>query len=812
MMLLRDFTPRLYQETIFSTCSLHNTLVVLPTGLGKTGISLLLATQRLTQYPQSKILVLAPTKPLLDQHHATFVTHLNLPEEAFCTLSGLVAPSERAALWQKSKIFFATPQTVENDIISGKINLAEVSLLCVDECHRATGNYSYVHIAKKYVQHAQYPRILGLTASPGSDREKIYEIMHNLFVECIEIRDEGDDDVKPYVQNVNVDYCGVEFPAEYKIIHENLKLSFRRKLDEIKGYGYLNDAQNRSKRDILQLQAVLQSQIAQGEREPALLKSVSLAAEALKIEHAIELVETQGLHAVEKYLSELYEKAQTTKTKATQNLARDPHVYRAYVKVKEFGLNESLVHPKIAKLRDLLQQELAVIGADSRIIIFTQYRDTAHKVLESLTAALPEIKATIFFGQTHKQHKGLSQKEQRERIVEFREGTYNVIIMTSVGEEGLDIPEVDLVVFYEPIPSAIRTIQRRGRTGRKRAGKVVVLYTKGTRDEAYRWSAHHKEKQMYRNLRTIVHSLPQHRGSEFSNQHALQHSLQHAQHTQRAQHTQHTLSATSAQSSQQFQQSVQSSPHALRTLDSFIDPITHSSSVSSEQQSQLPPLQTSQQLILAQHKIFADTREKGSEIIRSLNEHGCLIELIRLEAGDYVLSKEVGVEFKRVKDFVDSLIDGRLLEQVKKLKEHYTKPLLVIEGVEDLFAVRNVHHNAIVGILATIVIDYRIPVLQTKNARETTQLFQIIILRESREGGNSYSPHGNKGESLKSIQEYVVSALPSIGLPLAKKLLREFKTISAIATASEAELQRVALIGDKKARQIREVFNEGYKE
>src|SRR3989338_3987913 len=105
-MMLRDFTTRLYQEAIFATCSTYNTLVVLPTGLGKTGISLLLAAHRLSLYPQSKILILAPTKPLLDQHLQTFTTHLTIDENAFHILSGFVPPHDRAALWERGTVFF----------------------------------------------------------------------------------------------------------------------------------------------------------------------------------------------------------------------------------------------------------------------------------------------------------------------------------------------------------------------------------------------------------------------------------------------------------------------------------------------------------------------------------------------------------------------------------------------------------------------------------------------------------------------------------------------------------------------------------
>ncbi len=95
-----------------------------------------------------------------------------------------------------------------------------------------------------------------------------------------------------------------------------------------------------------------------------------------------------------------------------------------------------------------------------------------------------------FIGQAKKKGKGLSQKEQMQILNEFQMGFYNILCASQVAEEGLDVVETNVVVFYEPTPSAIRKIQRSGRTSRTKQGKVIVLMTKNTRDEAYQWSAH----------------------------------------------------------------------------------------------------------------------------------------------------------------------------------------------------------------------------------------------------------------------------------------------------------------------------------
>src|SRR3989344_2102224 len=197
---MRDFTPRLYQEKIFHTATQKNTLIVLPTGLGKTNVFLMLAVHRLKLFPNSKILLLGPTKPLIDQYYMVFRKHLDLPDEKFAIFTGMVTPEKRAELWQKAQIVFSTPQGLENDIITRRISLKEVSLLGFDEAHRAVGNYSYVFVAKQYQQQGMFPRIVGLTASPGSDMEKIREVCRGLFIEDVEVRTAEDADVKPYVQ------------------------------------------------------------------------------------------------------------------------------------------------------------------------------------------------------------------------------------------------------------------------------------------------------------------------------------------------------------------------------------------------------------------------------------------------------------------------------------------------------------------------------------------------------------------------------------------------------------------------------------
>jgi len=184
---------------------------------------------------------------------------------------------------------------------------------------------------------------------------------------------------------------------------------------------------------------------------------------------------------------------------------------------------------------------------------------------------------------------------------------------------------------------------------------------------------------------------------------------------------------------------------------------------------------------------------------------------MKLEAADYLISKRVGVEVKTVEDFVQSIIDGRLLQQIKDIKQNFERPLVVVEGEEDIYSVRNVHPNAVRGMLATIAVSYGIPLLYTKNQKETAALFDTIAKRENNEDSSEFNPHGSrKPLTLKEQQEYIISSLPGIGPTLAKPLLNKFGTVKKIINAKPEKLEKVEKIGKQKAKQIKDVVEGVY--
>jgi Fanconi anemia group M protein len=496
--------PREYQDNIIETAKEHNTLVVLPTGMGKTLIALFLAKHCLSENPKSRILFLAPTRPLAQQHFDYFKD--NLPElyAEMQLFTGKIDASKRTKLWQITDIIFSTPQCIANDLRKNKISLENVSLLIEDECHRCLKNYDYTYVARKFIEQSG-KRILGLTASPGSDSKTIREICDNLNIEKVEVRHRHSDDVAPYIQELKTDIIRVDFPEEFKKIKNPLKEIYDKKIEELRNRSLLFGPPIKTK--LLELQAKLARQLHAGNNHFNVLRGLSVCAQAVKIDHALELIETQGITPLHQYIQNLFEQARKKQSKAVLQIVKAPQFTQAYIELtKLLGKEE---HPKLEKLKEIVKFEIEK-NPKAKFIVFSQYRDTVVLINRNLNK-IPGIKAKVFVGQAKKgsgkEETGLSQKEQNEIICEFKAGEINVLTATSIGEEGLDLPEVSCVIFYEPIPSAIRKIQRTGRTARLKPGKLVMLMTKATRDESYHWASINKERKMYGALNSISKSM-----------------------------------------------------------------------------------------------------------------------------------------------------------------------------------------------------------------------------------------------------------------------------------------------------------------
>ncbi|MBU4086823.1 MAG: DEAD/DEAH box helicase family protein [Nanoarchaeota archaeon] len=386
---------------------------------------------------------------------------------------------------------------IGNDVKNNLYSLENVSLLIEDECHRCMKNYAYTYVAKKYKEQAKHPHVLGLTASPGSEKAKIKQILENLGIEAVEIRTRESEDVKEYLQELTFEIVKLDFPPQFDEIRVLLKKVHDKKVLELKSRKLL--FMPPTKKFLLECQHKIMRSIASGNKHFNLLLGASACAIAIKLQHALELLETQTLSSFNAYLQSLYDQAAKKESKAVQRLVASPEFSQACIKTQEL-ISKKIEHPKLIKLKEIIQEELSQ-NPRLKIIVFAQFRETLLKISKTLNE-IPKINAKIFVGQAIKTNKkgevtGLSQREQREIIQEFTLGQVNILCASSIGEEGLDIPEVNAVIFYEPVPSEIRKIQRAGRTARLMEGKLIMLITKATRDEAYYWAAFSKEKKMH---------------------------------------------------------------------------------------------------------------------------------------------------------------------------------------------------------------------------------------------------------------------------------------------------------------------------
>lgn len=733
-----------YQYNIAKSAANTSTLVVLPTGMGKTIIALLVIAEDILR--EKTILFLSPTKPLVNQHAQT-LTSLLTDGESVAVFTGEIPPEKRQELWKTKRIIVSTPQVIENDLIARRYDLSHVSRIIFDEVHRASGNYSYVFIADVYKKQQPERRCLGMTASPGNNLSEILEVCKNLEITNIEIRTKVDPDVRPYVHDLDIKWKEISLPSEFTYTLQLLRKALSERLTILKSLGLIDSAAlaslNRTK--LLEVQQRIQLALRETPQpSQSLFKAASLQNAAMKLTHAIELLQTQGVNALSSYFSRLATEASLKGgSKASRDIMKDPNVMEAIAYIRSL----SIEHPKIQQIITIVREQLTQ-NKRSKIIVFTHYRDTSQYLLKQLEN-VPLVRPVRFIGQAGKDNdKGLTQKEQIAIIQRFKKEEYNVLIATSVAEEGLDIPSTDLVVFYEPVPSEIRTIQRKGRTARQMAGKVIILITKGTPDEAYYWSSRQKERRMHQELEVL--------------RNALRKKL-------------HDPSAVYQAALDQGNQ---------KKLDEYAKK--------------------------TKATIIIDHRESRSPVMRFLSLKEIAVEPQQLDIGDYVLSSRIGVERKTVDDFLNSLIDGKLFVQMKNLRAAYSRPLLIIEG-DGLLTKRNISHNAIFGSISSIIVDFGIPIITTTTPQETADFLAVMAQREQKEGDRAVALRGEKpARSIAEQQQYLVEGLPNVSAVLAQRLLQQFGSIRSLANASEEDLCQVPGIGKSTAVNILKILNAEY--
>jgi Fanconi anemia group M protein len=455
---------REYQTALAEQAKNENCLIVLPTGLGKTTVALQVIAEYLSR-GTGGVLFLAPTRVLTNQHYEFLKNNLKLDDIALLTGEDTLA--KRKKLWANS-VICATPEITKNDLERGIVSPEQFVLVIFDEAHRTIGDYAYSAIAQKLIP--ANPRIIGMTATLPSEKEKATEIITTLRIASVAQRNEQSPDVKPYIQQTNTEWVKVELPKEMKEIQFHLKKSLEMQHNLLQRCGLRLSATP----SLSQLLRSRDFVLRQNRRAAKPLFT------AIRLHYALNIFESHGVTSFLRFCDRTKEKKGAGIKDLFEN---DPNFIRALAFAQEAQKN-GIEHSKIVKLAEIMN------SIQGKAIVFTSYRDSVEIIHDKLVEM--GISAGYLIGKAGET--GLKQQEQVDTVQKFREGGYRVLVSTRVGEEGLDISEVNNVIFFDNVPSSIRFIQRKGRTGRKSVGRLIVLIAKDTIDEAYYWVGQRKMK------------------------------------------------------------------------------------------------------------------------------------------------------------------------------------------------------------------------------------------------------------------------------------------------------------------------------
>ena len=739
---------RAYQIRSLRSALTSSSLMVMPTGFGKTAVEWMAMAEFLLKN-EGKILLIAPTTGLVEQQERMAKEMIKLDNNEISRYTGEIAPKNRPAIWRSSKIIMATSQVIRNDAQSGTIDLSEVSLLIVDEAHHATGNHAYAQVGDLYLNAKPDAIVLAATASPGSNERNILEVASRLGIERLDVSRREEPLLKPYGVELHNEPIRIELPDELLTLIFPLQHHQNEEVERLQRMGFLAPTKHLTSRIIEDAQrsasAAIQRRDARG------YDAARRISDLRRMHLLIDLLKTQGLKSALSYLSRAEEDGRSGERGTNRFVSLKPiHDFRIGAR----DLSE--LHPKTSKVKEMSIAQLNH-NPESKILIFTEYRDTVENLLDVL-GSIENLNVDKFIGQSSRgKRKGMTQRQQLEQLRKFREGEINVLVATSVGEEGLDVPSADLVILYEPVPSAIRAIQRRGRTARQSDGTVKTLITKNTRDEFVHSAAKIREERMYTLLDTIQKRgrLPRRpaatndvlvnfkvktdSGNSIDSHEFLETEID------RLLTNIPIVNDSSIKQKEDFtddnDEQIILKPSDIRPrnqtgLDSFFD---KSQTIGEKTEDAISHREKEEKLSGAARKvieelveeidktIILDHRESSSTLAAYLRSMGFEIEFQHLDCGDIKISEQVIIERKTSRDLLNSLVDGRLMKQCHKLVHICSNPLLLIELGE---VGSSVHPNAVLGAMAHITLDIGIPVMMTKNTLESAHFISIATKRE----------------------------------------------------------------------------------
>ncbi|KAI0757213.1 hypothetical protein C8Q80DRAFT_1281665 [Daedaleopsis nitida] len=480
-----------YQYNIVKQCLLENTLVALPTGLGKTFIAGVVMLNYYNWFPHGKVAFVAPTKPLVAQQIDACHKTCGIPGSAAAELTGSVSKGKRIQEWQSKRVFYATPQTFLNDLLNGNVDALDIILLVIDEAHRGTGDYAYAQLVRYMMQHNPHFRILALTATPGGKPEAVQEIVDALHISHIEIRSESDPDLKKYLHTKFEQEHFVQMTDDIVVLRDALASLMVPLIKSVQSAGFLK---NENVTPTMLHPFRCQATLGEMKMSRAPQYAFSAVSQLGTLARAMGYLMENSVTMCYEYLKAIMDG--TDDSGAKKNLRKGEGFKNLFKKFEEQASRGLSMHPKMDVLRTLLidhfakqlpDEEGATNTKQSRAMVFVSFRECVEEIVELLNKEVPIIRAKPFIGQgiDKKGKKGYAQKQQLEVIEQFKAGVYNVLVSTSIGEEGLDIGEVDVIVCYDAQKTPIRMLQRIGRTGRKASGTVHILLAKGR--EEHNW-------------------------------------------------------------------------------------------------------------------------------------------------------------------------------------------------------------------------------------------------------------------------------------------------------------------------------------
>ncbi|XP_075556227.1 FA complementation group M isoform X2 [Dermacentor variabilis] len=524
-----NYPVRSYQFNIVQSALFKNTMVILPTGLGKTFIAAVVMYNFYRWYPTGKIVFMAPTRPLVAQQIEACYKIMGIPLEDTLEMTGTVPAGQRAQGWRERRVFFLTPQVMMNDLLRNALRPQDVKCLVIDEAHKALGSYSYCQVVQEIVKYNNQFRILALSATPGTDVKAVRSVLANLMISHVELRTEGSLDIQEFTQKRTIEKVVVplgEEITELKNKFLGVIRTYLDRLDRSNAIPRVNPESLGKYRMLLLKESFQQNPPSQlSSREVGQLQGYfSLL---ISLYHAFELLLAHGMQPFFYFLKGIVD-GEKSQPRVRYELMHNGDFEELYkhleqrLGVPEASANDTLHptaaaatslyehtfsetegqaahvvgHPKLAKLEEVILEHFKQFAGNeggTRVMVFSQYRDSVKEITVQLNRHQPLVKAMNFVGQRAGTAKGFSQKEQLLVVKKFREGGYNVLVSTCVGEEGLDIGEIDLIVCFDAPKSPIRLVQRMGRTGRKREGRIVVLLTEGKEEQAYKESNYKKQ-------------------------------------------------------------------------------------------------------------------------------------------------------------------------------------------------------------------------------------------------------------------------------------------------------------------------------